>query len=120
MKIKLGQKIYDTEKAEEVGRRTAGYFGDTTGFEEILFLKGQKEFFLFARGGSESQYVAEQIIPMKLDEAKYWLESVAGLEYAASVLSGIAQEKNSAEPAKKPAVKKAASKAKAEPKAGKS
>lgn len=45
MKIKLGQKIYDTEKAVEVGRRTAGYFGDTTDFEEILFFKGQKVFF---------------------------------------------------------------------------
>lgn len=54
MKIKLGQKIYDTEKAVEVGRRTAGYFGDTSGFEEILFFKCQKVFFLFARGGGDS------------------------------------------------------------------
>jgi len=57
---------------------------------------------------------------MKLDEAKSWLGSVTGLEYAASVLAGIEQEKNAAEPAKKPAAKKASSKSKAEPKAGKS
>lgn len=89
MKVKLGRKVYDTEKAMKVGRQTVGCFGDACGFEENLFLKGQKDFFLYAIGGSDSQYDGEKIIPLALSDAEEWLRRVTGAENAASVLAEV-------------------------------
>lgn len=112
MKAKIGQKVYDTSKATEVGSASEGYFGDPRGFEEKLYLKDSKEFFLHVIGGSESQYAEEKIIPLNIEDSASWLERVTGADYTASVMSVF--EKPAAvktKAVKAPAVKAAASKA---------
>ena len=114
MKAKIGQKVYDTSKAIEVGSSAEGYFGDPKGFEEKLYLKDSKEFFLHAIGGSESQYAKEQIIPLNIEDSASWLDRVAGSDYTASVLAAL-EEKPAVEKAATPAVKKPAAEKAAKP-----
>lgn len=82
MRKKIGNKIYDTARAQEVGRQTVSFFGDPYGFEEIMFQKDEKEYFLLAKGGELSQYVEEQIIPLQLADAREWLMRITGEEHA--------------------------------------
>lgn len=109
MKEKIGEKIYDTEKATAVGHQSNGYYGDDAGFEETLYLKDKKEFFLYAVGGSESQYPAEKIFPLELADASEWLNRVTGEMHASAVLAGLdTKTAVPAAPAAKKAVKAAA------------
>jgi hypothetical protein len=103
MKKKIKGRVYDTEKAREVGKHAVSYFGDSYGYEEIMFCKNPSEFFLFARGGKDSQYPEEEIIPLSLEEARNWLERITGHDYAFSLIPDITPP----EPvkAKKPAAK---------------
>ena len=45
MRKKIGRKIYDTEKSKEVGKQNVSYFGDSRGFEEIMFEKAKDDYF---------------------------------------------------------------------------
>lgn len=87
MKTTINKKVYDTEKAKEIGKQTVGYFGDTFGFEEVLYQKSTKEFFLFATGGSDSQYPEACILPMTNEASDEWLKRVCGADYAAQVMA---------------------------------
>jgi hypothetical protein len=89
MKMKIGRKVYDTAKAEEVGKQVVSYYGDSYGFEEIMFRKSPLEFFLFARGGQDSQYREEQIVPLSLKDARDWLERITGYNYAHSLIPDV-------------------------------
>ncbi|HHX38001.1 MAG TPA: hypothetical protein GX717_08480 [Clostridiaceae bacterium] len=86
MRKKIGRKIYDTEKSKEVGKQTVSYFGDSHGFEEIMFEKAKDDYFLLVKGGPASQYPEEDIIPLSLEDAKNWLERICGHEYANEVI----------------------------------
>lgn len=125
MRVKIGNKVYDTATAQEVGRQTVSFFGDPYGFEEIMFQKDGKEYFLLAKGGELSQYTEEQIIPLVLEDARAWLTRITGEEHANFLIPAIEvevlEEKKPAKkaakkaPAKKPAAPKAKAPAKKAP-----
>lgn len=104
MQKKIGRKVYDTDKAEYVGRNAEGYYGDPTGFEEILYKKATEDFFLFVSGGPESQYPEEDLIPIAFDNAKEWIERVCGKEVLDRFTAAPAAKKATAA-RKKPAPK---------------
>lgn len=104
MRLKIGRKILDTEKAVEVGKQTVSFFGDPRGFEEIMFKQGKDTFFLLVNGGPQSQYTEERIIPLDLQDAKEWLLRITGEDHAMSLLPEVKKSKSV-----KPAVKRAAS-----------
>ncbi|HWQ89651.1 MAG TPA: hypothetical protein VN374_06720, partial [Desulfitobacteriaceae bacterium] len=54
-----------------------------------MYRKSPLEFFLFARGGQDSQYPEEQIIPLSLEDARKWLERITGYSYAYSLIPDI-------------------------------
>ncbi len=87
MKQKIGRKVYDTENAKEVGKQSIGYFGDSYGFEEVLYRKDDKEFFLFCVGGENSQYPNDIIVPMNEADTKEWLVRVCGADYAEQIFA---------------------------------
>ncbi len=64
---------YDTEKAEKLGTRSFGEFGDPAGYEETLYKTKQGLYFVVGKGGDESPYAkGEDIKPVTADEAKAW------------------------------------------------
>ncbi len=68
--------VYDTEKAEALGTRSNGYFGDPAGYEETLYKTKGGLFFLWGLGGEDSPYNnGADIRPISEDEAKAWLEA---------------------------------------------
>ncbi|MGI6546134.1 MAG: hypothetical protein ACOX2M_06895 [Fastidiosipilaceae bacterium] len=112
MQVKIGRKVYDTEKSKEIGKQTISYFGDSYGFEEIMFEKATDDFFLLVNGGEDSQYPEEAIIPLSVEDAKNWIERVCGHEYAEQIIPTKTEEKTTeVKPATaKPAAAKAAAK----------
>ena len=93
MRVKIGRKIYDTEKSKEVGKQTIGNFGDSTGFEEIMFQKATQDFFLLVKGGPDSQYPEESIVPLNLTDAREWLGRVCGESYAMELIPSTEEKK---------------------------
>ncbi len=87
MQKKIGRRVYNTEKAEYVGRNAEGYYGDPTGFEEQMYKKGLGDFFLFVSGGPESQYPTEDLIPLALADAREWIERVRGGEIVSQFIT---------------------------------
>lgn len=85
MKKTIGDKTYDTDSAELMARKTSGWYGDPHGFEEMLFRKEQKEFFLFGQGGGESVYPEATLVPLSVDDARSWLNQVVGPEAAQQI-----------------------------------
>jgi hypothetical protein len=111
MQVKIGRKIYDTEKSKEIGKQTISYFGDSYGFEEIMFEKAPGDYFLLVNGGADSQYPNEDIIPLSIEDAKNWIERICGHDYAEQIIPTAAIEAAAAKAAaKKPAAKKATAK----------
>ena len=85
MKKIINGRVYDTEKARELGTyANAGSWRDFSHLEETLYRKKTGEYFLFGEGGPMTQYaVAEgqngwsggsRIMPMTYDEAREWAE----------------------------------------------
>lgn len=81
----IGGKVYDTDKAHEVGSWSNDTFaGDFDSVIEILYRKRTGEYFLYGEGGARTQYaVAEgqnswsggsRIMPMSYDDARAWAE----------------------------------------------
>ena len=68
--------VYDTEKAEVLGSRAFGYYGDPAGYEETLYKTKGGLFFFCGLGGEESPYGADaDIRPVSEEEANVWLEA---------------------------------------------
>lgn len=85
MKKIINGKVYDTEKAKELGTYSnAGGWRDFNHFEETLYQKRTGEFFLFGEGGPMTRYAeaegqnswsgGRRIMPMSYDEARQWAE----------------------------------------------
>jgi len=68
---------YDTENAELVAKFTSGYYGDSEGYEEILFMTPSGKYFLYMNGGADSIHPAEDIKRISADKAKQWREEKA-------------------------------------------
>lgn len=54
-------KLYDTDCATIVRKKTCGTFGDPTGYEETLYVTDTGSYFLYTNGGEESPYPQPQI-----------------------------------------------------------
>ena len=66
-------KVYDTATASVVKKITEGFFGDTHGYEETLYVTPEGNYFLYTNGGSESKYTTEKIVRMSKKTAEKWL-----------------------------------------------
>ncbi|MBR1830550.1 MAG: hypothetical protein IJ781_13825 [Atopobiaceae bacterium] len=68
--------VYDTEKAEALGTRSFGYYGDPAGYEETLYKTKGGLYFFWGLGGEDSPYAADaDIRPVSEEEATTWLEA---------------------------------------------
>lgn len=87
MKKVINRKVYDTDKARQVGEpwSPSGYgVSDFGWYEETLYRKRTGEYFLHGEGGPQTQYAepygqtgwtgGERIMPMTYDEACDWAE----------------------------------------------
>ena len=85
MKKIISGKVYDTEKAKELGSYSnGGGWRDFNHFEETLYQKKTGEFFLFGQGGPMTRYAepegqnswsgGSRIMPMTYSEAQEWAE----------------------------------------------
>ena len=67
-------KTYDTSSATVVKHITHSVFGDPAGFEEIVFLTPEGDYFLYGNGGEASPYPTEKITGLSKASARKWLE----------------------------------------------
>ena len=85
MKKIINGRVYDTEKAKELGTyANYGSWIDFSHFEETLYRKKTGEYFLFGEGGPMTRYAeaegqngwsgGKRIMPMTYDEAREWAE----------------------------------------------
>lgn len=85
MKKIINGKVYDTDKAKELGTYSnAGGWNDFNHYEETLFQKRTGEFFLFGKGNADSKYAeligqncwsgGRKIMPMPYEDARRWAE----------------------------------------------
>ncbi|MDD2459233.1 MAG: hypothetical protein PHQ83_12085 [Eubacteriales bacterium] len=105
MIIKVERKIYNTETAELIAETAQGSYGDSTGFEEKLYKRGPRDYFIFGHGGENSPYPQPGLFVLSAQDARAWLERVVGAE-------AVDQEFNVA---RKTVVKKAVAKKETEP-----
>ncbi len=63
---------YNTETAELVKKFTCGEFGDSTGYEESLYVTEDGKYFLYVNGGADSVYPQENIKRMSAAKADEW------------------------------------------------
>lgn len=85
MKKIINNKVYDTNKATEIGTWESGRWGDLDHVAETLYQKRTGEFFLHGEGGPQTKYAmsvgqgnwsgSEQIIPLAWENAREWAES---------------------------------------------
>ena len=64
---------YDTEVDTLVKKVTFGYYGDSAGYEEILFVTAKGNYYLYGNGGADSVYPTESIKRMSTANAEAWL-----------------------------------------------
>lgn len=74
MQKTINKKVYDTDAAEQLGCKYVGEFGQSDGYEEKLFVTGDKQHFIYGFGGSESAYSEPEIKLISNDEAEEWLK----------------------------------------------
>lgn len=66
-------KIYDTDNATLIKRKSVGVFGDPAGYEETLYQTESGSYFLYLNGGEDSPYKKEDIKRMSKANADKWL-----------------------------------------------
>lgn len=92
MKKIINGKVYDTDKARELGSDSYSNPRDFSHWSETLYVKRTGEFFLHGEGGPASRYAerveqnmwsgGEQLIPLTYDKAREWAEEhLSGDEY---------------------------------------
>lgn len=84
MRKVINGKLYDTEKAVEVGEWSRGYTNELDFTIETLYRKRTGEYFVHGEGGAMSRYAepcgqnrwqgGEAITPMSYDAARSWAE----------------------------------------------
>lgn len=82
MKKIIRGRLYDTEKAAEIGYDSSSSIHDSSYWHETLYRKRTGEFFLYGEGGAASKYSVccgqskwtgeEKIIPLSFEEAQKW------------------------------------------------
>ena len=75
MKKIICKKEYDTENANLIKKSTYGFYGDPTGYEEILFQTPGGIYFVYVRGGDASPYPNEDILRLAKTKVNAWIEN---------------------------------------------
>ena len=68
-------KVLDTETASIVKKVTYGFFGDSDGYEETLYVTEDGTYFLYTNGGVDSKYPEEKITLKYKSSVDKWLEN---------------------------------------------
>lgn len=66
---------YDTEKSKLIKKVTEGELGDSTGYEESLYVTENGKYFLYVNGGADSVHPEENIIRMSAAKADEWTKN---------------------------------------------
>lgn len=84
MKKIINGKVYDTEKAQEIGIWDNGSYGCFDSIQETLYCKRTGELFIHGVGGASTKYAecragdgwtgGSKIIPLTWDAAREWAE----------------------------------------------
>ncbi len=67
------KKLYDTDTAALIFKKTEGAFGDPAGYEESLRRTPEGNYFLHGKGGASSVYPEERITRLSEKRAEEWL-----------------------------------------------
>jgi hypothetical protein len=65
-------KLYDTETATRIKSKSVGTFGDPAGYEEILFMTPEGNYFLYGAGGKDSVYATPKLTRVSKQKAEAW------------------------------------------------
>jgi len=112
----IKRKIYDTDTAKQLSFKYIGEYGDSTGYEERLYMTNRGLYFVYGIGGADSPYPRETIKPVTKEEVDAWemTDKTEGKEEIVEKKAGKGKKsvKAATEPKvkkpRKPAVKKAA------------
>lgn len=107
MKKIIGGKLYDTEKAKELGAwRNAGSWRDFSHKEETLYRKKTGEFFLHGQGGPMTNYAeatganswsgGERIMPLTFQEARKWAEEKLQADEYEAIFGEVVEDESKA------------------------
>lgn len=69
------KKLYDTDTATLIFKKTEGFFGDPAGYEETLYKTPEGSYFLYANGGETSPHPEEKIARLSEKKAEEWLSA---------------------------------------------
>ena len=69
------KKVYDTEAAALILKKTSGVFGDPAGYEETLYVTPEGYYFLYTNGGEQSAYPTEAIKRMSKKAADEFVKN---------------------------------------------
>ena len=69
------KKLYDTDTATLIFKKTEGFFGDPAGYEETLYKTPEGSCFLYANGGEASPHPEEKITRLSEKKAEEWLSA---------------------------------------------
>ena len=69
------RKEYNTETAELIKKFTVGYYGDPSGYEEILYRTREGFYFIYVQGGEDSPYPSEDISRIAKTKVNKWLNT---------------------------------------------
>ena len=73
MKKIICKKEYDTETATVVKKVTFGNYGESTGYEEVLFQTPEGLYFVYGNGGEDSIHPTEDISRISKAKVEQWL-----------------------------------------------
>lgn len=73
MRKTICKREYDTECATQIKKFTYSYFGDPSGYEEILFQTPEGLYFLYVQGGETSPYPQEDILRLAKKKVDAWV-----------------------------------------------
>lgn len=73
MKKIICKKEYDTETATVVKKVTFGNYGESTGYEEVLFQTPDGLYFVYVNGGEDSIHPTEDISRISKAKVEQWL-----------------------------------------------
>lgn len=73
MKAIICKKVYDTDTAQVVKKYTNGNLGDTTGYEETLYVTEEGLYFEYVNGGVDSVHPQEKIKRVAKNAVEKWI-----------------------------------------------
>lgn len=74
MKKIICKKEYDTEVATVIKKVTFGNFGESDGYEEVLYRTPDGFYFVYVNGGADSIHPTEDISRLSKAKADKWIE----------------------------------------------